>query len=65
MVLDMNQIWIKIHETARLNNGFIKASQVEQFGVSRPLLPKYTDMGKLARYIERFQSGAANVSSLG
>lgn len=45
----MDQIWIKVHEAARLNNGFIKTSQVEQLGVSRPMLRKYTDMGKLAR----------------
>ena len=32
---------------AEANNGFIRTAQVEELGISRPMLRKYTDAGKL------------------
>lgn len=43
----MNQIWAKISELAEANNGFFRTAQVEKIGISRPMLRKYTDAGKL------------------
>lgn len=43
----MDQIWVRIKEVAETNNGFIKTAQVEELGISRPMLRKYTDAGKL------------------
>ena len=45
----MDQIWMRIKEVAETNNGFIKTAQVEGLGISRPMLRKYTDAGKLER----------------
>ncbi|MBO5069799.1 MAG: type IV toxin-antitoxin system AbiEi family antitoxin domain-containing protein [Roseburia sp.] len=43
----MDQIWMRIKEVAEANNGFIKTAQVEEQGISRPMLRKYTNAGKL------------------
>ncbi len=43
----MNQIWERIQAIAEKNNGFIKTAHVEQLGISRPMLQKYTKAGKL------------------
>lgn len=43
----MDQIWERIQALADKNNGFIKTAQVEQLGISRPMLRKYTKAGKL------------------
>ena len=43
----MDQIWKRIEAVAEQNNGFIRTSQVEELGISRPMLRKYTDAGKL------------------
>lgn len=45
----MDQIWLRIKETAEANNGLIKTSQVEELNISRPMLRKYVDAGKLER----------------
>ena len=45
----MDQIWNRIEEAAKGNNGFIQTSQVEELGISRPMLKKYSDAGKLER----------------
>ena len=43
----MDQIWNRIEEAAKANNGFIQTAQVEKLGISRPMLKKYSDAGKL------------------
>ena len=43
----MDQIWMRINELAEANNGFVRTAQVEELGISRPMLRKYTDAGKL------------------
>lgn len=43
----MDQIWERIQAVAEKNNGFIKTAQVEQLGISRPMMRKYTEAGKL------------------
>lgn len=43
----MDDIWNKMKEIAENNNGYIRTSQVEASSISRPMLKKYTDMGKL------------------
>lgn len=43
----MDKIWENIRAIAEDNNGFVKTSQVESVGVSRPMLKKYTDAGQL------------------
>lgn len=45
----MDQIWNRIEEVAKVNNGFIQTAQVEELGISRPMLKKYSDAGKLER----------------
>lgn len=45
----MDQIWLRIKEAAEANNGLIKTSQVEELNISRPMLRKYVDAGKLER----------------
>ena len=42
-----DEIWKKIREIADSNNGYIKTSDVEIAGISRPMLKKYVDAGKL------------------
>lgn len=43
----MDMIWNRIEEAAKANNSFIQTAQVEALGISRPMLKKYTDAGKL------------------
>lgn len=43
----MDQVWMRISELAAANNGIIRTAQVEDLGISRPMLRKYTDAGKL------------------
>ena len=43
----MDQIWMRINELAEANNGFVRTAQVEELGISRPMLRKYTYAGKL------------------
>lgn len=43
----MDGIWNTIKKIADENNGFIKTCAVEAAGISRPMLRKYTDAGKL------------------
>ncbi len=43
----MDRIWANIKEIAEGNNGFVKTSQIESAGISRPMLKKYTDAGQL------------------
>ena len=45
----MDQMWDRIEEVAKANNSFILTSQVEELGISRPMLKKYSDAGKLER----------------
>lgn len=45
----MDQIWNRIREVAEENNGHIRTAQVEELGISRPMIKKYLDMGKLER----------------
>ena len=43
----MNSIWNEIKRIADENNGLIKTSAVEAAGISRPMIRKYVDCGKL------------------
>lgn len=43
----MDMIWNKIKSIADENNGFVRTGDVEGAGVSRPMLRKYTNAGKL------------------
>ncbi|MBO5323981.1 MAG: type IV toxin-antitoxin system AbiEi family antitoxin domain-containing protein [Oscillospiraceae bacterium] len=43
----MDQIWMNIQTVAKKNNGYIRTSQVEDLGISRPMIKKYLDMGLL------------------
>ena len=43
----MDMIWERIREAAENNNGFIKTSQIEELGISRPMIRKYKDSGEL------------------
>ena len=45
----MVQIWNRIEKIAKANNSFIQTAQVEELGISRPMLKKYSDAGKLER----------------
>ena len=45
----MDQIWNQIKFLAETGDGIIRTSQVEQAGISRPMLKKYVDTGKLQR----------------
>lgn len=45
----MDRIWKRIEEVAKVNNGFIQTAQVEELGISRPMLKKYSVAGKLER----------------
>ena len=49
----MDNIWNRIEETAKENNGLIKTSQIEQLGISRPMIKKYKDLG----YLEQIRKG--------
>lgn len=43
----MDSIWNEIKRIAEENSGFIKTSAVEAVGISRPMLRKYVEDGKL------------------
>lgn len=43
----MDNIWEEIKKIAEINNGVIKTSHIEAAGISRPMLRKYVDAGKL------------------
>ena len=43
----MDSIWNEIKRIADENSGFIKTSAVEAAGISRPMLRKYVEDGKL------------------
>lgn len=45
----MDQIWNRIRDAADENNGLIRTAQVEELGISRPMIRKYLDTGKLER----------------
>lgn len=45
----MDMIWEQIKALADTGNGYIKTCQVEEAGISRPMLRKYMDDGKLER----------------
>ena len=45
--IDTDTIWTKIQTIAEKSNGFVKTSDIEAAGISRPMLKKYVDMGKL------------------
>jgi len=45
----VDRIWNRIEEVAKVNNGFIQTAQIEELGISRPMLKKYSDAGKLER----------------
>lgn len=43
----MDAIWNKMKIVADTNDGYIKTSDVEAAGISRPMIKKYLDAGKL------------------
>lgn len=43
----MDQIWARIKAVTEENNGFIKTAQVEEIGISRPMIKKYVSLGNL------------------
>lgn len=45
----MDQIWNRIEEVAKADTCFIQTAQVAELGISRPMLKKYSDAGKLER----------------
>lgn len=45
----MDIIWEQIRALAEDSDGFIRTSQVEDAGISRPMLKKYMDAGQLER----------------
>lgn len=45
----MDKIWNQIESIADDSDGFVRTAQIEQAGISRPMLKKYVDMGKLER----------------
>lgn len=45
----MDEIWNKIKNIAEHGIGCIKTSDVEAAGISRPMIKKYLDTGKLER----------------
>ena len=45
----MNTIWAEIQQIADSNNGFIRTADIEAAGISRPMLRKFVDAGKLER----------------
>ena len=45
----MDQIWNEIKRIADSGNGFLKTADIEAAGISRPMLRKYVDEGKLER----------------
>ncbi len=49
----MDSRWKEIESIAVENDGFIKTSQFEELGLSRPIIKKYVDAG----YLERVKKG--------
>ncbi len=45
----MDEMWKRIKLVAEENNGFIKTAQVEDIGISRPMLKKFVEAGKLKK----------------
>ncbi len=45
----MDMIWEQIRTITEKGDGYIRTSQVEEAGISRPMLKKYTDSGQLER----------------
>lgn len=45
----MDQIWNQLKTIVEKEDGFIRTSQVEQAGISRPMLKKYMEVRKLER----------------
>ncbi len=45
----MDEMWKRIKLVAAENNGFIKTAQVEELGISRPMLKRIVDAGKLKK----------------
>lgn len=45
----MDEIWVKLAEIADENNGIIKTSMVEEKGISRVVLTKYVNQGKIIK----------------
>lgn len=45
----MDEMWKRIETVAKDNNGFIKTAQVEEVGISRPMLKKFVDAGHLKK----------------
>ena len=45
----MDGLWNKIEELAGSNKGFVKTRDIEAAGISRPMLRKYVDEGRLER----------------
>lgn len=45
----MDQIWNRIEEFAENNNGLIRTAQIEELGISRPMIRKYLELGKLEK----------------
>ena len=43
----MDDIWTRIKKIAEENDGFVKTCEVETAGISRPMLRKYVEGGKL------------------
>ncbi len=43
----MDKLWNEIKRLADSNNGFIRTSDIETAGISRMVLRKYVDAGKL------------------
>ena len=43
----MDNIWNKIQSIAESSNGYIRTSDVETSGISRPMIKKYLDAGRL------------------
>ena len=53
---------MSIKKFAESNNGYIKTSNVENMGFSRPMLSKYTNEGKLERISKGLYVLSDNVS---
>lgn len=45
----MEKIMSRIKEVANENNGFIRTSQIQELGLSRPMIKKFVDRGLLER----------------
>lgn len=54
----MDRIWEQLKSIAESGDGFIRTAQVEEAGISRPMLKKYVDKRKL----ERVRKGIYTIS---